>query len=224
MIGSDSGIVAQMARDLHDGPIQDVFATMIRLDMMARVAPADLAAELQMLSSLQSRVIKQMRELCQDPRGRRDLRSPSATISDVVADGVIALGFQPACTVDPVFDTIDNNELIRDIALVVRECLSNVARHSHATSVTLTLSVQESRVSLTITDNGIGLSLSAQRGNGLGNLRARAERHGGSCTFTVPPAGGTTVTWTAPLAHGVDQYGSTGGPDGSSWLKRTAAV
>ena len=211
-------------RDLHDGPLQDVFATMIRLDTLTRHVPTEVAEELRMLSALQSRVIRQMRELCHDPRGRREAQPPSQELTGVVADGAIALGFAPDFNVDHRIDLIENPILIRDIQLVTRECLSNAARHSGATRVSVKLTIRGSRLSLTITDNGVGLSPTARRGNGLANLRSRAEQHAGSCTMVTPSSGGTVVRWSVPLYRDDGQYGSTGGPDGSSWLRRTAAV
>lgn len=191
--------MTRMTRDLHDGPLQDVFATMIRLDTIARFAPAEIADELQTLSVLQRRVIRQMRELCQDPRGQREIRPPSTELTDVIADGAIALGFNPEFTVDKCLDQLADPTLIRDIQLVTRECLSNIARHSRATRVSVKLTIRGSRLTLTITDNGVGLSPSARRGNGLANLRSRAIQHAGSCTFMTPPSGGTVIRWDVPL-------------------------
>ena len=216
--------MACMMRDLHDGPLQDVFATMIRLDTLALHTATDVAEELRTLSALQSRVIRQMRELCQDPRAQREARPPSEKLMDVVADAALALGFAPELTVDRRLDLITDPALVRDIQLVTRECLSNAARHSGASHVSVRLTIRNSRLALTITDNGVGLSPTAQRGNGLANLRSRAARHAGSCTVVTPPSGGTVVRWRVPLNRDGDQYGSTGGPDGSSWLRRIAAV
>lgn len=198
-----------MMRDLHDGPLQDVFATMLRLDALARLAPTNVADELRMLSALQSRIIGQMRELCRDPRGQREVRQPTDDLTDVVADGAIALGFAPEFTVDRRLDLLADPMLIRDIQLVTRECLSNAARHSGATRVSVKLTIRGSRLTLTITDNGVGLSPTARRGNGLANLRSRAERHAGSCTVVTPSRGGTVVRWAVPMKRD------------SAWLGRT---
>ena len=199
-----------MMRDLHDGPLQDVFATMLRLDTLARLAPTNVADELRMLSALQSRIIGQMRELCRDPRGQREVRQPTDELTDVVADGAIALGFAPEFTADRRLDLLADPMLIRDIQLVTRECLSNAARHSGATRVSVKLTIRGSRLTLTITDNGVGLSPTARRGNGLANLRSRAERHAGSCTVVTPSRGGTVVRWAVPMKRD------------SAWLGRTS--
>ena len=212
-----------MTRDLHDGPLQDVFATMIRLDILARRAPTELSDELQMLSALQGRVIRQMRELCQDPRGQREVRPPTEELTDVVSDSAIALGFTPEFTVDRRLDLLADPMLVRDIQLVTRECLSNAARHSGATRVSVKLAIRSSRLTLTIADNGSGLSPAARRGNGLANLRSRAERHSGSCTVMTPPGGGTVVRWSVRLTQVDAQSGSIGRPDGSSRLGHAAS-
>jgi two-component system, NarL family, sensor histidine kinase DevS len=80
---------------------------------------------------------------------------------------------------------------------VLREALSNAARHAHATSVDVTVAADTAIVTLTVTDDGVGIPEGGRR-SGLANQRERAEQLGGSFTATPAPAGGTVLTWTAP--------------------------
>ena len=52
---------------------------------------------------------------------------------------------------------------------------------------------------LRVTDDGIGIEPTAGRGNGLNNMQARADRHGGRLTVSRPDRGGTMLEWTVPL-------------------------
>jgi signal transduction histidine kinase len=86
--------------------------------------------------------------------------------------------------------------LAYDILAVIREALSNCARHARATAVTITLARHDGLITLEVTDNGRGLGTPA-RSSGLASMRRRAERNRGTLQITSPPGGGTRLTWTA---------------------------
>lgn len=216
--------MARMARNLHDGPLQDVFATMLRLDALAHRVPPEIVNELQTLSSLQQKIIRSLREVCRGGDGVDDRRLPSEILAATIADAALGLGFQPVYRIDPSIDHLDDRQIVSDLALATRECLSNIARHAHATMVDVTVDSTRHEIRLVVADNGCGIAPDARRGNGLGNLRSRAERNGGSCIFSQRRGGGTLVDWRVPRSTERVQYGSTGGPDGSSWRSRVAAV
>jgi signal transduction histidine kinase len=184
----------RVARDLHDGPLQDVFATRLRLDAIAARVSPDIASEIHQLSELQGRIITRMRTLT-DANVTDMGRQPSERLADAVRDASIALGFTPNCSIDPRVDSLQDAALVSDIVNAVRESLSNVARHARATRARMTIVVGPTTLRFTIRDNGVGIPASGHRGNGLVNLRARAERNGGACNFSDAAGGGTVVDW-----------------------------
>lgn len=184
----------RVARDLHDGPLQDVFATRLRLDAIAARVSPDIASEIHQLSELQGRIITRMRTLT-DANVTDMGRQPSERLADAVRDASIALGFTPNCSIDPRIDSLQDAALVSDIVNAVRESLSNVARHARATRARMTIVLEPTTLRFTIRDNGVGIPASGHRGNGLVNLRARAERNGGACNFSDAAGGGTVVDW-----------------------------
>ncbi|MHB8159484.1 MAG: sensor histidine kinase [Thermoleophilia bacterium] len=89
---------------------------------------------------------------------------------------------------------------------VIQEALTNVARHSNATSCRVTLRRKEQVVQGVIEDNGQGFDsqtamLSDEKGRGLGlhGMKERIELVGGSLEFDARPARGTTIFIEAPL-------------------------
>ena len=74
--------------------------------------------------------------------------------------------------------------------------MSNIVRHAGAGRVEVVLDVDDD-IALTVRDDGAGLA-AGRAGNGLRNIRQRAELLGGSCDVISEPGSGTTVTWTAP--------------------------
>ncbi|WP_248581922.1 ATP-binding protein [Nocardioides sp. InS609-2] len=79
---------------------------------------------------------------------------------------------------------------------LLRESLTNVTRHAHATSVEVVVTATGEHVAVDVIDNGVGIGSSTRR-SGLTNLRQRAKKRGG--TLTVPEHDGTHLRWTVPL-------------------------
>jgi signal transduction histidine kinase len=87
---------------------------------------------------------------------------------------------------------------------VLREALSNTARHARGTRVDVDLAADSSTVMLTVTDDGIGIP-DAGRRSGLANLDERAAQLGGTFAVRAGASGGTVLRWTAPVSFGREE-------------------
>ena len=72
-------------------------------------------------------------------------------------------------------ETILASATVYHVNQIMRELVSNIIRHAQASEVAIALDCNDSSWSLTITDNGKGIESCPQQGNGLGNIRQRAE-------------------------------------------------
>jgi two-component system, NarL family, sensor histidine kinase DevS len=103
-------------------------------------------------------------------------------------------------------DAVISHALLDDLVAVVREGLSNVARHAGANSVRVNLAVTHAELILQIDDDGVGIGPTARR-SGLVNLHERAARRGGNLEIISPctpidglgTEGGTSLRWTIPM-------------------------
>ncbi|MEO6702380.1 MAG: GAF domain-containing protein [Jatrophihabitantaceae bacterium] len=86
--------------------------------------------------------------------------------------------------------------LADDVVAVVREALSNVARHAGAGRARLRIHLIGALLSVEVTDDGGGIGVPT-RSSGLANLRQRAHSHGGEMLLSTPDGGGTRLHWTA---------------------------
>ena len=84
----------------------------------------------------------------------------------------------------------------QNIFSVFKEAVNNIIKHAAATEVIVTLDNTGSRFRMLIKDNGLGFDTgSGKKGNGLGNMRMRAERMGGR--LRINSAGmGTSIELT----------------------------
>ena len=82
----------------------------------------------------------------------------------------------------------------QNIFLIYKETITNIAKHAHATRVEVVIEEHDDLWQLCIRDNGVGFDPAASTsGNGLKNLRTRAEKLAGTLEVESTPGGGTTV-------------------------------
>lgn len=84
---------------------------------------------------------------------------------------------------------------------ILQEALANVLKHAKASKVTVTVGMKAEALVISVSDDGIGVEPSiAGAGHGVGNMRQRAERIGGTLHI-VASASGTTVKLSVPLGR-----------------------
>jgi signal transduction histidine kinase len=102
------------------------------------------------------------------------------------------------CRVD-LPETVPNRmvspEARHNLLLIVKEALSNIARHARAREVLLRVAASEKQVAITIQDDGCGFSNAPDNSScdGLRNMRQRAEEIGGQFKLDSQPGQGTCV-------------------------------
>jgi PAS domain S-box-containing protein len=188
----------RIARDLHDLVIQRLFAAGMTLqatrgmtdepDVIRRVDAAvdELDATIRQIRT----VIFGLQAIGERTSGLR------AAVADLVAAEASVHGFTGRVQFDGVIDVLPD-AVGDDVFATLREALSNVGRHARATTVDVGLVAYDELV-LTVVDDGVGIPSTRALGHGLANMTRRAEDHGGSCTVTAPPQGGTRVEWRVP--------------------------
>ncbi len=189
----------RIARDLHDTVIQRLFAAGLTLQSVLPIVPEQARAKIEMIIDSQDDAIQELRTAI---FGLSRKRSTGLTIrvvvNQLVDDAARVLGFRPALHFVGVLDGIDA-EITTEVAAVVREALSNVARHARARRVEVTLRHSDDTLFVTIGDDGAGIPQDNALGSGLLNMHDRAARLGGACSVSSGDHSGTTVRWTIPV-------------------------
>ncbi|MFF9060331.1 GAF domain-containing protein [Streptomyces sp. NPDC014882] len=194
----------RIARDLHDLAIQRLFASGLTLNsVLGRVSDRPQVAErIQRVVEDLDDTIKTVRATIyalgerDRPGSRGGLRLKLLTETDRAA-GV--LGFSPALRMTGLLDTDVPAGHAEHLLAVLRETLSNTARHARATAVEVVAETDGARLRLRVADNGRGIDPAVTRRSGLDNLRRRAADLGGTFTLTPNEPTGTVAEWTVPL-------------------------
>jgi signal transduction histidine kinase len=190
---------ARIARDLHDHVVQQLFAAglMIQATASHLTDERDSAALRDVVGAMDD-AIRQIRTLIFQlrPSTFTGLRS---AIMDVVAEVRPVLICDPRLDFDGPIDSVSSDDLAHDVTAVVREALTNVGKHAHATAVQLTVHATTSQITVTVSDDGRGTGDPPRR-SGLDNMHRRAESRGGSMALAeIPDLGGTTLVWSVPI-------------------------
>ncbi|MBI1792524.1 MAG: hypothetical protein HYR60_33795 [Acidobacteria bacterium] len=93
-------------------------------------------------------------------------------------------------------------EVRRQIFLIAKEAVHNIARHSGASQAVVAFERRDGRLVVRVSDNGRGFDAAASTdGNGLANMRRRAASVGGVVDFDSGAGTGTAITVSVPLGR-----------------------
>jgi signal transduction histidine kinase len=191
----------RIARDLHDGVIQSLFAVGIGLQGTAAVVgDARLADRIQQFVTEIDRVIGDVRSYI---FGLRPSVLTGGNLTNTLEQLAHEVQERTGVTVVVEIDISLEAALVNgsaQIVHIVREALSNVGRHAGATTCRVSIRRDGASAVVEIDDDGRGFDTSsATRGMGMGNLAERAETIGGTLEVDSQPGTGTTVRVRIPL-------------------------
>lgn len=219
---------AKIGEDLHDLAIQQLFATGMQLERIRAAFASGAALDSARAESLMQDALASVDDSVKQIRAIvHNLREPDAAVDLVERlrrEASLArrlLGFAPSFVLDIDGEALSasdpsheeiliaeadqrvGHDISDDVVAVVRETLSNTARHAGASSAQVVVSISgmgtNGSVRVVVTDDGHGLDPTVTRRSGLDNLKSRARRHGGIC-FTQPASPhGLQVIWEVPL-------------------------
>jgi signal transduction histidine kinase len=192
----------RIARDLHDLVIQRLYATGMSLEgTMPMITKREVSDRVRNAVDAMDDTIRDIRAtiFALQSRSRASvprLRTDIVALADEMAE---MLGFAPALRLGSGLDSRASGELSDQVLAVLREALSNAARHSGATRVDVTVDTDSAGVlTVLVRDNGHGIGETGRR-SGLANMADRAEKLGGHLRVSPADGGGTEVEWKAPV-------------------------
>jgi len=197
----------RLARDLHDGPVQELLAAGFRLAQMIQDFPPDEKEKLRELYNDIGSVNQSLRDITAELRPQalapfgleKAIRSHASLLQHSHPDLHIQLDLQP--------DGQEFPETTR-LALyrIYRQSIDNIIQHSSASQASVHFHFDGDQLLLEIADNGSGFQppsswIPLVRGNhfGLAGMSERVEALGGRLEIQSAPGQGTRIIARAPL-------------------------
>jgi ligand-binding sensor domain-containing protein/signal transduction histidine kinase len=193
----------RLATDLHD----DVGSSLARISILSEVGRRDLDPEGEParlfgeIGETSRSVIDALGDAIWsiDPR-RDDLQSLGDRLRHFAGDLLEARGMTFRLELPPEAPAVDvPPEPRRQLFLLLKEAVTNAARHSRATAVSVVFRLAGRILEVAIADDGAGFDPAAQaggpdeEGRGLLNMRARAAALGGKLEVETAPGRGTRL-------------------------------
>jgi PAS domain S-box-containing protein len=198
----------RMARELHDGVLQDLAYTVQAMQYIKLNAEGTgLEEELQKQVNAIRNAVHELRVAVHNLRLADDLDQPFPMLLEslvernraMVQDQQIGLeveeGFPSAALGE------DGIELLR----ILQEALTNARRHSGARNVLVSLKREGNDLVGEVSDDGRGFGPEIASGVGLRSMRERASALGGRLEAESEPGEGTMARIRVPLRHIVDK-------------------
>ena len=193
--------------ELHDGILQSLATLILRLEECGRRLPDSqkgLAGELHALEDLARNSMKQIRQFLS---GHQPMPLVAGTLIEKLREEARFLrdGMGLEIIVESEPEELDLPvDTEREVYYVLREGLTNVTRHSHASRVEIQLKRNNGTLEGSLTDNGVGFSLeSTQNRSGLGlpAMEQRIKKVGGELLVKSSPGQGTNLSFAISLVQ-----------------------
>jgi signal transduction histidine kinase len=197
---------ARLARDLHDGVIQSIYAAGLGLESALSQLAQDQSGVRQPLQQCRrslNDIIREVRGFITGLEPEQMPRQAFALELESLARTMQALWpVRITLEIDPAVARRLNAGQEVHALQIVRECISNALRHGGAKAMHITLAADSGPGGiLTVRDNGRGFLLAERSGKGSGllNFATRAAEMGGSAQILSEPGQGATIMITFRL-------------------------
>jgi signal transduction histidine kinase len=199
----------KIARDLHDDLASTVGSAGFYVETAKRTLTENSAQSREYLEKTSAILIEAeeaMSDIVWSVSPKNDtVQSLTTRIRVVTADLCRANGIGSAVDVQGNGDIPLSDDVRRGFYLIFKEVLNNALKHSRASMITLFITSENDRLMLRIQDNGSGFDPSLQTeslgGNGMQNIRKRADEIRAELRIDSVIGSGTSVTVEKELTH-----------------------
>ena len=196
----------RIARDLHDGVLQDLSYTAAAIGLiMLRAEDAGLKEQLQAAVDAVRRGAQGLREVVDDLRIENEEGRPLTEIVESVVrrNRTMARGIEISLEVGEQVPSEPLGETGTQVSRIIQEALTNARRHSGADKVSVSLIMDGDDLLAEVSDDGLGFGPETPPGVGLGSMRERAVLIGGELQIESEAERGTSVRLRVPLSRRV---------------------
>lgn len=192
----------RISRELHDGIIQAIYAAGLMLEGVAQTIHEDPeAADVQLARAMTSlnQTIQDIRRYIFNLRGEVPESDLQSGLEQLLRDFRINTLLETELRVEGEEKRVVRAEQRGHIFQIVREALSNTARHARARKVHVDVTFRPDSLCILIADDGVGMDRTPIRGGqGLRNIQERVRLLDGDLQIDSAPGEGVTLTLMVP--------------------------
>ena len=196
----------RIARDLHDGVLQDLSYTAAAIGMiMLQAGDTKQKEQLQSAIDAVRRGAQGLREVVNDLRIEDEEGRPFPEIvkSVVRRNRTMARSAEISLKVGEQVPSASLGETGTQVSRIIQEALANARRHSGAKRISVSLEMDGDDLLTEVSDDGRGFGPETPPGVGLDSMHERAVLSGGELEIESDVERGTTVRLRVPLSRGV---------------------
>ncbi|MCX7553996.1 sensor histidine kinase [Marinicella sp. S1101] len=185
----------RIARDLHDLIGHTFSVITLKAELAGKLINKNkdkARHEISELEQISRDALKQVREVVTGYR-TSDLNTELAHAKYVLESNEIHFAYQ--------FDDIEmSNQINKELAIILKELVTNILKHAHASQVSAKITQSEQAVILTVVDDGVGfIQSNEKKGFGLKGIEERVKNFSG--TLEIDSIKQTSITVTIPLTE-----------------------
>jgi PAS domain S-box-containing protein len=195
----------RIARDLHDGVLQDLSYTSAAMGLiMLQAEEARLKEQLQSAIDAVRRGAQGLREVVNDLRIEDEDGRPFTEVVEslVRRNRTMARNVEISMDVEERVPATPLGETGTQASRIIQEALTNARRHASAKMISVSLRMDGPDLIAEVADDGVGFAPETLPGVGLGSMRERVAIIGGDLEIVSEKGWGTNVRLRIPLSEG----------------------
>lgn len=194
----------KITADLHD----DIGATLSSLQLNSAIASQLINSDTKQAKKILHKIEDQSKNLADKigdiiwsmKPGKDEFMTIGSRIKNFANDILGATNINYKILIDQgINKTVQDITTRKNLVLITKEAVNNVAKYSCATEVLISLKIVDKQIQLKIEDNGNGFNVCEDKGNGLANMRKRTEELNGTFAINSELKNGTAILISIPV-------------------------
>lgn len=197
----------RIARDLHDGALQQVYASGLIAQTLRKHVQKEAQSKVDELTDVIDQAIEKLRAFLTQDQPVLESVDLAGALTPIIEEA------RHSIAIDTSWNTRQIPSLTPDqtrhLRAFVSEALSNVIRHSQSPKADVSVFCSDHHLNITVRDYGKGIGESAEPGFGLKNMRDRARLLGATLKIESKVNTGTLLTLDLPMEEKDDSDSSS---------------
>lgn len=183
----------RIARELHDGIVQQIGATILKSrNAFKKLGIAEEPESSELIKSLEASSTE-LRSISHQmmPRALEEKGLVSA-LEELLSDSLHSTNITHSFEHENIHDRLPKNIEVT-LYRITQELIQNIVKHSEATEVNIQLMKTKNQILFLVEDNGVGFQAKSKKGIGLKNIQSRIDMIKGSVNFNSENSGTLTT-------------------------------